>query len=237
MSRFRDAREMDPGRFGRLLRAIRTTNGETQDAVARRAGVSQSVYSRAERGRIAGLKVSALERITMALGANLIIDIRYQGGLADRLVDRAHASVVEVVVAALRKAGWDTVVEFSFNVFGERGSVDILGWHAATRTLLIIEVKSRFTDLQEMLLSIGRKLRLVPKEASRELDWDPLAVGRFVVAPGTTENRHVIDRHRATCDATLPAGATAIRAWIRAPHGPIAGVWLLSSDVLRGRAA
>jgi transcriptional regulator with XRE-family HTH domain len=228
---------MDTQRFGRLVRAIRTSNGETQAAVARRAGISQTVYSRAERGHAAELKLSALERIAMALDANLIIDLRYQGGLADRLIDRAHASIVEVVIAALRRAGWDIVVEFSFNVFGERGSVDILGWHAATRTLLIIEVKSRFTDLQDMLLSLGRKLRLVPDEVRRELDWDPIAVGRIVVAPGTTENRNVINRHRATFDTALPAQATAIRRWIRAPHGPIAGVWLLSSDTLRGRAA
>ncbi len=228
---------MDPGRFGRLLHAIRTTSGETQDAVARRAGISQTVYSRAERGRIGDLKLDVLERIALALDANLIIDLRYQGGRADRLIDRAHASIVEVVIAALRRAGWETVVEFSFNVFGERGSVDVLAWHASTRTLLIVEVKSRFTDLQAMLLSLGRKLRLVPDEARRELDWDPLAVGRIVVAPGTTENRNVTDRYQATFEATLPARATDIRRWIRSPVGPIAGVWLLSSDVLRRPAA
>jgi transcriptional regulator with XRE-family HTH domain len=228
---------MDAGRFGRLLHAIRTTDGETQAAVARRAGISQTVYSRAERGRIAGLKTSVLDRIAVALDANLTIDLRYKGGLADRLVDRAHASIVEVVIAALRTAGWDTVVEYSFNVFGERGSVDVLAWHAATQTLLIVEVKSRFTDLQEMLFSLGRKLRLVPDEVRREIGWDPIAIARIVVAPGTTGNRNVMDRYRATFDAALPAQATDIRRWIRAPHGPIAGVWLLSSDALRRRAA
>ncbi len=216
------------------MRAIRRATGATQAAIAERAGVSQSVYSRAERGRAPGLKLATLDRIATALDADLVVDLRYQGGRADRLIDRAHAAIVEVVLGLLRASGWETVVEFSFNVFGERGSVDILAWHAATRTLLIVEVKSRFTDLQEMLLSLGRKLRLVPDVARRDLGWDALVVGRIVVAPGTTESRGTIERHRATFDTTLPARAVAIRSWIRAPEGAIAGVWLLSGETVRG---
>jgi transcriptional regulator with XRE-family HTH domain len=226
---------MDPRRFGRVLRAIRLESGETQAAVSERAQVSQTVYSRAERGMVSDLKVGTLDRIASALDADLIVTLRFQGGRADRLIDRAHASIVELVVAALRSAGWQTHVEFSFNVFGERGSVDVLGWHAPTRTLLIVEVKSRFTDLQEMLLSLGRKLRLVPDEVRRELGWDAASIGRIVVAPGTTENRAILDRHPSIFRTALPARAIEIRGWIREPSGPIAGVWLVSRDVIRKR--
>jgi transcriptional regulator with XRE-family HTH domain len=231
------ASTMDPSHIGRTLRAIRLGARSTQEAVAKQAGVSQSVYSRAERGGVPELKLATLERIVSALGGRLVVDIHYQGGRADRLLDRAHAAIVEIVIATLQAAGWETRVEFSFNVFGERGSVDILGWHVATRTLLIVEVKSRFTDLQAMLLSLGRKLRLVPEEVRRQIGWDPIAIGRIVVASGTTENRNVISQHRSTFGATLPAGAKEIRRWIRDPQGTIAGVWLLSSDVLRGHGS
>lgn len=205
--------------------------------VAARAGLSQSAYSRAERGLVAGLTLSALDRVASALDAELVVELRYRGGAIDRLIDRVHAALVEHVVKHLRSAGWDPVVEFSFNVFGERGSVDILAWHAATRTLLIVEVKSRFTDLQAMLLSLSRKLRLVPDETRRELGWDPVAVARIVVAPGSTENRGVLESHRETFAVVLPARASAIRRWIRAPEGVIAGVWLVSRDVLGGQRA
>jgi transcriptional regulator with XRE-family HTH domain len=227
---------MDARRIGRAMRAIRIRSGATQATVAARAGVSQSVYSRVERGLGSSLKVSTLSRIASALGADLVVDLRFQGGLVDRLIDRAHAAIVEIVVAALRSAGWETIVEYSLTVFGERGSVDILAWHAATRTLLIVEVKSRLTDLQAMFHSLGRKLRLVPDEARRELGWDPVAVGRIVVAPGTSETRSILLRHRAMFGSTLPAEATEIRRWIREPHGSVAGVWLLSRDILRERA-
>lgn len=149
------------------MRAIRLASGATQAPIAGRAGVSQSLYSRVERGLGWSQKVSTMARIARALDADLVVDLRYRGGRVDRLIDRAHAAIVETVVATLRSAGWETVVEYSFNVFGERGSVDILAWHAATRTLLLVEVKSRLTDLQAMFHSLGRKLRLVPNEASR----------------------------------------------------------------------
>jgi transcriptional regulator with XRE-family HTH domain len=223
---------MDPTRFGRALRAIRLATREGQRSVARRAGVSQTVYSRIERGRLASAKVSTLAKIASSLDADLVLDLRYQGGRVDRLIDRAHASIVEHVLRQLRSAGWEVAVEFSFNVFGERGSVDILGWHASTRTLLIVEVKSRLTDLQDLLLSLGRKLRLVPDLARRELGWDPISVARVLVVPGSSETRTILARHRAIFDSTLPSSTMAIRRWIRDPTGPIAGVWLVWRDAV-----
>ena len=226
--------DMDARRLGRAMRAIRLSMHSSQALVAGRAGISQPVYSRAERGQIAGLKVSTVAAIASALEADLVLDLRYRAGRIDRLIDRAHAALVEHVLRHLRSAGWEVVVEFSFNVFGERGSVDVLAWHAPTRTLLIVEVKSRMTDLQDMLLSLGRKLRLVPDEVRRQIGWDPVAVGRIIVTPGTTETRAVLERHRSTFDASLPARAMEIRRWLRSPNGPISGVWLVSWDVLRG---
>jgi transcriptional regulator with XRE-family HTH domain len=223
---------MDGSRVGRVLRAVRRHLELTQDAVAARAGMSQSVYSRAENGELSGMTIGSLDRIAAALGATLFIDVRYQGGLGDRLVDAAHAALVEFVVDRLRGLGWRVELEFTFNVFGDRGSVDVLAWHPSTHSLLIIEVKSRFTDLQAMLVSLARKLRVVPGVARSVLEWDAVAVSRIVVVSGTAENRAIVRRHQATFDATLPARAVEIRRWLRAPRGPIAGIWLVSNDAL-----
>jgi transcriptional regulator with XRE-family HTH domain len=222
-------------RFGGILRAIRRHLELTQAAVARRAGISQSVYSRAERGDLTGMTVGTLDRIAASIGASLVIDLRSQGGLGDRLVDASHAALVDIVIGVLRRYGWEVEIEFTFNHFGDRGSVDILGWHRATRTLLIIEVKSRFTDLQAMLLSLGRKLRIVPDAAREQRQWDSAQVGRIVVAYGSAENRAVLARFASTFDAVLPARATEIRRWLRRPQGPLSGVWLMSRDVVEVR--
>ena len=218
--------------LGRVLRGIRLHQHLSQQSVAERARVSQSTYSRAERDDIEGMTLGSLERVVEALGARLRVDIRYRGGLGDRLADASHAALVDLVVGVLRSAGWLIELEFGFNVYGERGSVDILAWHAATRTLLIVEVKSRFTDLQAMLLSLARKLRLIPEVARTDLGWNALSVGRIVVAYGSTENRSIVAAHPATFDAAFPARAKAIRRWLRAPKGPISGVWFLSNDAV-----
>lgn len=226
---------MKPTRIGRVLRAVRLHLRISQEVVATKAGVSQSVYSRAENGELGGMTLDSLDRIASALGATLIVDIRYRGGLGDRLVDAAHAALVELVVGVLERAEWQVELEFGFNVYGERGSVDILAWHPASRTLLIVEVKSRFLDLQDMLASLSRKLRLVPDVVRKERGWDPLHVARVVVTYASTENKSVMAKHPALFLTTLPARAAAIRSWVRSPQGPIAGIWLVSPEALGRR--
>ena len=41
----------------------------------------------------------------------------------------------------LQSLGWQTRSEVSYSVYGERGSIDVLAWHAPSRTLLVVEVK------------------------------------------------------------------------------------------------
>jgi len=217
-------------RVGLVMRAIRRQQGRTQAQIAARAGISQSVYSRAEHGELNGMTLGSLERIVGALGATLDLELRYRGGLGDRLVDAAHANLVEHVVRRLRAADWQVEIEFGFNVFGERGVVDVLAWHASTRTLLIVEVKSRFTDLQAMLSSLARKVRLVPGVVRERLGWDAGAVAHVVIASGSRENRLIVGRHAAIFEVALPARAIDIRRWIREPRGSIAGVWLVAVD-------
>jgi transcriptional regulator with XRE-family HTH domain len=222
---------MDGRYVGRLLRSIREHQGKTQSEISDEAGVSQGAVSRAERGLIGELSVDVVDRIASALGASLYLDIRYQGGAAARLLDRVHAALVDHVVGSLRR-DWEIVVEYTFNEFGERGSVDVLAWHARTRTLLIVEVKSAFTDLQAMLLSLGRKLRLVPDLVRRERGWDPLAVARIVVVAGTTSNRSIVAEHPSVFGVSFPARSREIKAWLRQPSGPVAGIWFVSRDAV-----
>jgi len=148
----------------------------------------------------------------------------WRGGQLPRLLDRDHAAVVEWVVRLLTAAGWETLVEYTFNVFGERGSVDVLGWHRATRTLLIIEVKSRIVDQQDLLASVDRKQRLVPGLLQRERGWLAAAVGIVLVMSDTTFNRGVVAGHRSVFDTRFPSRSREIRRWLAAPCGGIGGV-------------
>ena len=166
--------DMNGRRVGRILRAVRLHKRLRQRDVAEAAGVSQSVVSRAEHGRLDELSFGAVDAVASILDVTVYIDARWDDGDADRLIDRTHARIVELVVSTLAATGWETVVEYGFNHYGDRGSVDVLAWHAESRTLLIVEVKSRLTDLQATFTSFARKLRIVPGLVLRDRGWDPL---------------------------------------------------------------
>ena len=218
---------MDSTRVARLIVAVRQEKRWRQVDLARLARVSQTMVSRAERGRIEGMTVGALERIARALEIDLRLDAWWRGGQGDRLVDRGHAALVEMVVGTLKRHGWETVVEYTFNHYGDRGAVDVLAFHMATRVLLIVEVKTRFTDLQAFLASFGRKMRVVPDLVRSDLGWDSAAAGQVVVAPGTTANRAVVARHPSIFATSFPGRAAQVRRWIRSPDGPIAAIWFV----------
>jgi transcriptional regulator with XRE-family HTH domain len=219
---------MDGRRVGRVLRAVRLHKRLRQRDVAEAARLSRSVVSRAEHGRLDELSFGALTSIAAVIDVSLFLDARWDDGNVDRLIDRAHAAVVEHVVGKLRRLGWDVEVEYGFNHFGDRGSVDVLAWNAATRTLLIVEVKSRLTDLQATFMSFARKLRIVPALVRRERGWDAEHVGRLIVMPGTTANRSIVARHAATFATHFPEGTPQVRAWLRHPARSMGGLWFVS---------
>jgi len=219
---------MDDVRIGRLLRAVRQHSKLRQIDVATSCGVHQGVISDLELGRLESVGLATARRVAAKLGVRLTVVAQWQGGEGDRLLDRAHASVVEHVVAFLQEANWQVFPEFTFNVYGDRGSVDILAWHPAERTLLIVEVKSTLTDLQAMLSSMSKKVRVVPGVVRDSHGWQPRSVAVVLVAAGTHGNRAIVARHAATFDASLPARSHEVRSWMRRPKGSLAGIWFVS---------
>lgn len=219
---------MDDLKVGAMARAIRHRLRWTQRQLAAHIGVSQKLISLFERGHLEQLTVRSVRRIGAALEIQLPFAPRWRGGDGVRLLDSDHAAIVNVVVAILRAAGWEVIVEYTFNHYGERGSIDVLAWHAAMRCLLIVEVKSRLLDTQATLATLDRKIRIVPRLLTQERGWHPTAVGVLLAMPGLTANRSAVERHAATFATTFPARGNAARRWIRRPSGPMRAVWFLS---------
>jgi transcriptional regulator with XRE-family HTH domain len=213
-------------KVGRSIRALRVRRGWRQSDLAQAAGCSRSVISRVERGELSGTTMGAVEAICRALGADLDVRVRWHGEALDRLLDEAHAGIVERFVRRLRSAGWESAVEVTFSEYGERGSVDVLGWHPVERALLVGEVKSVIPDAQATLLPLDRKGRLGAK-IGRGRGWDAVSVSRvLIVRDGSTNRRRVADLD-ATFRAALPVRGAAFRAWLRSPTGPVAALVFL----------
>jgi transcriptional regulator with XRE-family HTH domain len=219
---------VDGTRIGRVVRHLRRRLGWRQVDLAAEARVSQSVVSRIERGRLELVGLPALQRVLAALDARLILDISWRGGLLDRVLDERHAALVERVTALLRASGWEVQVEVSFSHFGERGSFDVLAWHAATRSLVAIEVKSELTSIEATLRAFDVKRRLASTVARERFGWDPASVSCLLVLPDDSTVRRRITQHAGTFASAFPTPGSRVRGWLRRPTESINAVWLSS---------
>jgi len=221
---------MDMVRFGRAVRALRHRRGWRQEDLAREAEVSRSTVVRVEGGEGDRVPGRTLERLANTLGARLNIWLDWNGEALDRLLDAGHAALVDAVVAFLRAWGWEVAVEVTFAIRGERGSIDILAWHAATRVLLVIEVKSVAPDLQAMFLSFDRKVRL-GAEVARARGWHPRSIVKVLVLGDTRTNRRRVESHGAMFGVELPDRTVAIKRFLAAPTAEqrLRGVWFVST--------
>ncbi len=193
-----------------------------QADLAARAAVSASAVSRLERGLARQLGVDVILDVVEALGGRLDFVVRWQGGELDRLLNARHSAMHELVARALLATpGWVFAPEVSFAVYGERGVIDILAWHAQSRTLLVIELKTEIVDVNELMGTIDRKRRLAPVIA-RVRGWIPASVSVWVIVADGSTNRRRVRSHRTTLRAAFPTDGRTMGGWLRRPAGRLA---------------
>jgi transcriptional regulator with XRE-family HTH domain len=213
---------MDGERLGRVVRSLRIKRDWRQADVARRAGVSASTISRLERGGAGLLQLSVLRRIARILGARIDAIVRWDGGELDRLLSGRHSAMHEAMAQWFGSlAGWLLVPEASFSIYGERGVIDILAWHAASRSLIVIELKTEIVDVNDLVGRIDRKRRLA-RNIARDQGWDPLTISVWVVAAAGRTNARRIASHRTMLRNAFPDDGRTIAAWLRNPSGGVA---------------
>lgn len=229
---------MDNSQIGRAFRAVRIRKGLRQADVASTAGVSPDAVSRAERGHLDGMTLARIRAIGAAIGVTLDIAARWQGGELDRLLGAKHSALHDRVAAAFAVLpGWEATPEVTFSIYGERGAIDILAWHAETRTLLVIELKTELVDVQELIGTLDRKRRLAPQIA-RERGWPALVVATWVILSPSRTNRRRVAAHLNVLRAAFPVDGRRMGSWLAAPSGPVAALSMWpESDALRAATA
>lgn len=227
---------MDEQRVGRILRALRHRRSWRQDDVATKGGVSQDAVSRAERGQLEGMTLGRLAAIVRALEADLVVTIRWRAGDLDRLLDEGHAALAGRCAQELFDLDWDVRPEVTYSVWGERGSIDLLAWHGATRTLLVIEVKTELTSVEETLRRHDAKTRLASGIAADRFGWQARTVGRLLLLPDLATARRRVERHDPVLRKSYPQRRADVRLWLRAPWGAMSGLRFMSAPhLVRGR--
>jgi HTH-type transcriptional regulator / antitoxin HipB len=222
-------------RLGRSVRVLRIKRGLRQADLAAAAKVSRSQVARIEQGDSQSIPIGIVERVAARLGADVDLRLRWHGEALDRLLDGAHAALVERVVRLLRNEGWEVAIEVSFSLGGERGSIDVLAFHEASAALLVVEVKSVVPDAQSLLAGVDRKARLGSQIAAGR-GWRARHVGRLVVVGDSSTTRRRVALLGQTFSTSLPHRGRAVRAWLRAPAGSLSGLLFLPYDRVASRS-
>jgi transcriptional regulator with XRE-family HTH domain len=225
----RQAGPVDDRRVGLIIRALRRRRGWRQSDLAVAAKVSQSSVSLVERGHLDTLSLRRIRLILAALDARGEFDLRWRGGGLDRLLDEGHARLAGQAVAVLTPSGWASAVEVTYSIFGERGSIDLLAFHPASRSLLVIEVKTELTSIEETLRRLDQKVRLGSRIALERFGWAASGTSALLILPDRPAARRSVLRHEAVLDAALPTRTVAVRQWLRAPIATIRGCWFLAN--------
>jgi hypothetical protein len=201
----------------------------TQVELAAAAGVSQSLVSLIERGHLDTVSLRAARRVFAVVDGRCELHPTWRGGALDRLLDEAHAGLVSRSVPMLSALGWDVVVEATYSVYGERGSIDVLAAHREARVALVQEMKSELTSFEELGRKTDEKVRLVRTRLCAErFGFEPVGVGRVLVLPATDTARRAVDRAAPVLDTLFPGSTREVRAWLRRPVGDCAGILFLA---------
>jgi transcriptional regulator with XRE-family HTH domain len=224
---------VDDVRFGAALRATRIRRGLRQVDIAQAAGVSPTTVGRVERGLGDGLPLDRIRAIARVLEIRVELLPRSRAADLDRTLNTRHAALAEAVIEWLgRYPGWEVRPELSFSWYGERGVVDIAAWHATSRTLLLIELKTELVDVGELLGTVDRRRRLASKIVA-EFGWAPMLVGSLVVFGDSDTNRRRVAGHAATFEAALPDRIVRTRRWLAKPDGQLRGLMFFANRLPR----
>jgi len=218
---------MDELRFGRAVKVLRGRRGWRQRDLAQRCGLSRSVVSRIEIGQVERIAFGDLQMIGRALDGRVGLDFWWRGDSLDRLLDEEHAAVVDQLVAIFVEAKWEVIVEASFSIYGERGSIDVFAWHPVVQMVAVNEVKATVPEAGATVIGVDRKSRLASKIAA-ERGWRCRGVARFlVVRDGSTARRRIAE-HAETFGAAFPVSSRESLDWIRDPSKqPVSGLIFL----------
>lgn len=222
----------DP-RVGAALRALRRRRRWRQADVGSAAKLSQPFISKVERGRIGDVSIDTLRAVAAAVDATIVVEVRWQGGALDRLLDERHASLLGATVALLDRHRWTAEVEVTYAHYGERGSIDILAWHEHARVVLVVEVKTELASIEATLRKLDEKVRLAGAIARDRLGWHPGHVARMLVLPSSSTERRRAARHALVLDAALPVRGDELRAWVRRPAGSVNGLLFVADSTAR----
>jgi hypothetical protein len=141
----------------------------------------------------------------------------WRGGDLPRLVNARHSALHECLADRFARApGWESAAEVSYSIWGERGVIDRLAFHAGRGMLAVFEIKADLSDSAGLVGQVDRYRRLAP-EIARSRGWASARVSCWAVVADTDTNRRRLAAHRELLRGAFPADGRALGEWLRDP--------------------
>ena len=200
--------------LGMQVRDERLRRRLTLAQVGERAGLSTSAVHRVESGRPAAL--GSYARIALALGLRPDFDLADDRRLAPpRAVDPVHAWMGEVEAGRLLAADLTVALDEPYQHYQFAGRADVVAWSLERRSLLHIENRTRFPNLQDALGSYNAKRAYLASALAERLNLRGgfSSVTHALVGLWSGEVQHAVRLRIATFRATCPDDSMAFSAW------------------------
>ena len=212
------------------LRRLREDAGVSQRALARAAGIDQSLISRLEAGLVRP-SLDTCSSLATALGVDVSLRLFPNSGPAIR--DRHQARIVEAVVAMAGR-NWESSPEIGVRQ-PVRGWIDLVLVDRGAGLVVAVEVQSNIARLEQLLRWAGAKADALPSARSWPFGMRaeaPPDISRALIVRSTAGNRAVAASFDATLRASCPGDRWQAIASLkgRAVWPGAAVLWATTSD-------
>ncbi len=197
-------------RIGRALREARTAQGLRQLDVATSAGVSQSFYSRVERGLGTNASIETLAACALACGTQLAAFLEALPG-ASLPRDIEHLRRQQAVIDLAARGGWRAMPERPIDPDAARSrSIDVLLERPERREVAVVEIV-------DLLLDAGADIRGITDKvhAMQRVGGEGRRVRGVLVVRATARNRRVLGELASLFASRFPASSTWLSALTR----------------------
>jgi transcriptional regulator with XRE-family HTH domain len=188
----------------------------TQQELAVATGVSRSHIAGIENGRV-NPSIDLVWRISDRLGIEDSFAAHPPIVVGRRSQDVVHARCSGYIDGRLRRSGYLTAREVEIATKSAHGWIDLLAYEPVTRTLVIVEVKTRIEDLG----AIERQTSWYEQNAivaARGLGWQPQRVLSWLLVLASDEVERAVRLHRHVLRRSFPARAPDMRQVLEDPR-------------------
>src|SRR5919197_1196770 len=201
---------------GAAIQAERRRRRLTLVEVANLSGIGRSPVHRLDSGETGSLE--SYVRVASAL--SLKVELRFEGPGAGRErlrrdEDFVHAAMGELEARHFRGMGFQVAIDEPYQHYQFAGRADVVAWDLERRTLLHLENRTRFPNIQEVAGSFNAKRAYLPHILADRLglggNWR--TVDHVIAVAWSSECLHALRLRRSTFEALCPDSVDSFSEW------------------------